>query len=139
MIQASNNFMNWRNCHFIVGAIGLLLFVVQGQYMAHVLVVPELPDGERMMYRTAHIYLMLASVINIARAYAMQPSESLNLLEVVCSVIILLSLPLLIVSFFAESGAGDFERPIAAYTLFGIIGAANGLLLCDIYCRVRSR
>ena len=40
-----SNAVNFRNCHLIVGGPGLLLFVLQGQYMARVLGVEHLADA----------------------------------------------------------------------------------------------
>ena len=44
-----------RTLHLAIGAAGMLLFVLAGQYMARLAGVPELPDTERMLYRSNHI------------------------------------------------------------------------------------
>ena len=82
--------MFWRNCHLFIGGLGLALFVLQGQYMARILGVANLPDAARMMYRSAHIYLLLASVANVMAGYFMTPTAVLNFLQRLVGIVLLL-------------------------------------------------
>lgn len=128
--------MGLREVHLIVGATGLVAFALQGQLMEHVIAVSTLPDGERMMYRTSHLYLMLASVINIMRGLSGAQPQNLahweSLTQRLVSVIFLLA-PLFIgASFFFESAHPEFERPMAANALFGIFGAGAVLVLIEL-------
>jgi len=125
--------LNLRNIHLAVGILGLALFVLQGQYMARVLVVPELPDMPRMFYRTAHLYLMLASALNIA-AGAWLPA-AVGRLQALCSALLLAAPPLLLWSFFYESTAGAEYRNIASYALYMVFGAAVLLALQALWRR----
>ena len=53
-----------RSLHLVAGILGLLLFVLQGQYMDHVHDhLAGMEDGPRMMFRSSHIYLLLASLL----------------------------------------------------------------------------
>lgn len=127
--------ISWRNCHLVVGGLGLLLFVLQGQTMARLLGVADLPDAARMMYRSAHIYLMLASVTNIGIGYYMTPAVVMNHLQRLVSIILLISPALLIWSFFNESTVSSLERPIAKAGLYLLFGAGVILLLQEVYRR----
>ena len=131
--------MSWRNCHLVVGALGLALFILQGQYMARVLGVAELPDAARMMYRSAHIYLLLACVANVCVGYYMTPSVVVSKVQRLTGVILLVSPVLLIFSFFSESSDATLDRPIAKTALYLLFGAALLLVLSEIYRRVRGR
>jgi hypothetical protein len=129
--------MSWRTCHLVVGGLGLLLFILQGQYMARVLGVMELPDAARMMYRSAHIYLLLACVANVTIGYYMTPAVVMNHLQRLVSIVLLISPALLIWSFFAESTAENLERPIAQASLYLLFGAGVLMLLQELYRKLR--
>ena len=129
----------WRTCHLLVGALGLILFLLQGQYMARVLGMETLPDGARMMYRSAHIYLMLASLANVCAGYFMTPERKLDALQRLISILLLACPALLIWSFFTESASATLQRPIGSYTLYLLFGSGVLLLLQEGYRRLTSR
>jgi hypothetical protein len=131
--------MSWRNCHLLVGGLGLLLFVLQGQYMARVLGVADLPDAARMMYRSAHIYLLLASVANAGVGYYITPAVVINPLQRLLGIVLLVAPALLIWSFFAESTISTLDRPVARTGLYLLFGAAVLLLLQEGYRRLKAR
>lgn len=66
-----------RRFHFVFGAIVLLAFVLTGQYMDkfhdHL---RSMPDGPRLLYRTRHIFVLFAGLVNIALATYVRPSRS---------------------------------------------------------------
>lgn len=129
--------MSWRNFHLLIGGLGLLLFALQGQFMARVLGVADLPDAARMMYRSAHIYLLLASVGNVVAGYLMTPATVVSILQRLMSAVLLLAPGLFIWSFFTESTIASLERPVAAVGLYLVFGAATLLVLDDVYRRMR--
>jgi len=129
--------MSWRNVHLLIGGLGLVLFLLQGQYMARFLGVAELPDAARMMYRSAHIYLLIACVANICAGYFMTPAVMLNHLQRLVGVVLLLSPALFTWSFFTESTVATLDRPIAKTGLYLLFGAAALLLLDEVYRRIR--
>lgn len=55
-----------RRLHFGVGALGVVAFLLTGQYMdrwlGHLAGMADLP---RMLYRSAHIYLLFAALLNL--------------------------------------------------------------------------
>ena len=131
--------MHWRNCHLFVGGAGLVLFMLQGQYMARILGVADLPDAARMMYRSAHIYLLLASVANVVAGYFMTPTAAVNHLQRLIGIVLLLSPVLFICSFFTESAVASLDRPLAKTGLYLLFGAAALLLLDEVYRMIRGR
>ena len=52
--------------NFTFGVVGIILFLIQGQYMDfnydHL---KGMEDGPRLLFRSAHIYFLLASIINL--------------------------------------------------------------------------
>ena len=131
--------MNFRTFHLLVGALGLLLFILQGQYMARVIGLETLPDGERMLYRSAHIYLMLACLANVAVGYFMTPGRGATVLQRVVSVALLACPFLLIVSFLTESATGSLDRPIATMALYLLFGSSALLLIDETSTWLRSK
>src|SRR5829696_8592786 len=55
-----------RRLHLWIGLTGMVAFILTGQYMdrwlGHLAGVADLP---RMLYRSAHIYLLLGSLLNL--------------------------------------------------------------------------
>ncbi len=131
--------LSLRNCHLVVGATGLLLFLLTGQYMARVAGVPELPDGERLLYRAGHIYLLLACVANVFAGAAMKAGEPTGLIQRLCSLLLMVSLVLFGWSFLAEVPTGKLERPAARLALYTLFGASSTLVLQAAYNAYRER
>ena len=131
--------MTWRNAHLFIGGLGLALFMLQGQYMARFLGVAELPDAARMMYRSAHIFLLLASVANVSAGYFMSPTMTANHWQRLCGLVLLISPAILIWSFFTESQISTLDRPLARTGLYLLFGAAVILLLDESYRRLKRK
>lgn len=133
------NAVSFRNCHLLVGALGLLLFVLQGQYMARVIGVEHLADASRMLYRSAHIYFLLACVANVSVGYYMPRATPINFLQRLTSVILLASPVLLIASFLTESTVDSLDRPVAKIALYLLFGAATLLLVHEAWRKLKGR
>lgn len=130
--------MHWRTAHLVLGALGLLLFVLTGQYMQHAANVAELADTARLQYRSLHIYLLGACAANVFVGYYMSPADVLGKLRGLASVILMLSQVMLAVSFFIEAPAGAMDRPIASFGLYFLFGAAAILVLEEVKNRFRA-
>lgn len=99
--------------HIAVGVVGLLAFAVTGQYMAIVLRgLAEMPDGPRLLYRSAHLYLMWSSLLNLAVGVYFAPaaSQGARTAQTIASAMLLAGPALFVVGFFVESPANDFTR-----------------------------
>lgn len=130
--------MSFRNFHLLVGGAGLLVFVLQGQYMAGALDVVHQPDASRMMYRSAHIYFLLSCVVNVSLGYALPATTPVNHIQRLVSSILLIAPGLLLVSFMTESTVESLDRPVSKAALYLMFGAATLLVLHELYRRVRN-
>lgn len=118
-----------RQVHTAVGILFLAGFVASGQYMD--LVQDHLvgmADGPRLMYRSAHIYLLFAALLNLLLGSYVQvhAERRPRLMQTVGSVMILLPPILLTVSFFVDAQNPALERPLAS---IGIYMLALGAVL----------
>lgn len=131
--------MQLRRLHLWVGGLAMALFVLTGQYMARVANVPELGDMERLLYRSNHIYLLLAAIANVVVGSYMSGKPDLKLVQRICSCL-LLSLPVLLAySFFVEPQAGELERPITQASLFLAFGIAALLIIWEFFQYFKGR
>ncbi len=92
--------------HLIVGAIGLIAFVLTGQYMHwHFNHLQGMADGPRLMYRTAHIYILWAALLNLVLGLYVQPMENKvrRRIQQAGSLAIMISVALVAISFFTDS------------------------------------
>ena len=113
-----------------LGGAGLLLFLLTGQYMARIAGVADLPDTERILYRSSHIYLFLACCANVFAGYLMPVGRTANKLQWLCSLLLLLAPTLFAWSFFTEVSQDSLDRPVAKIALFSLFAAAV-ILLAD--------
>jgi len=110
--------------HWFIGVAALLGFIIQGQFMAHSLDgLQGMEDGPRMLYRSAHIYTLLAAAINLAISFANFNLGKSRYLAWLASVLALQG-PLFIgASFLLESNLADLQRPVLSLSLYGLFGA----------------
>jgi len=122
-----------KRIHYWAGTLGLVVFVLQGQYMQHALgELVGMADGPRMLYRSAHIYLFLASLLNLGLALNYtQAKKPLNrFLQTGVSVVALIAPLILLAAFFiepglvVEPGEVDFERLISKAALYPLFVAS---------------
>ncbi len=110
-----------RRLHLLVGTIALLGFLLTGQYMDRVHAHLEgMPDGPRLLYRSAHIYLLFAALLNLLLgAYLrLATRRGVRLAQQIASVAIL-SLPVLFAAaFFREPALSELERPWARPAIY---------------------
>jgi hypothetical protein len=109
--------------HMVFGLAVLVVFVLTGQDMAlyhgHL---GGMADGPRMLYRSRHIYILLASLLNLGLgAYLTRGLDRrTQILQVVGSGAIILATCLLVAAFFFEAPTGEIRR---------ITYARNGIFL----------
>ena len=116
-----------KRFHLIIGLTVIVIFLLTGQYMEYVHN-RLLPDGTRMLYRSRHIYFLLAGLINLSLGLYMaaRPGDWRRRLQIVGSVLIVLSPGFLLVGFFLEPRWGPEQTTIAP---LGIFAVALGTLL----------
>jgi len=94
--------MNWSRAHWWVGLLTLLAFPLTGQYMRHLAVVPHLDAVPRLIFRSRHLFILLAGVANIA----LSNSQTFHRAQRVASVLIMASPFFLVAAFFIDPARG---------------------------------
>ena len=111
-----------RRVHFWYGVAGVVIFLLTGQYMHfgydHL---RDMPDAPRMLFRSAHIYFLLASILNVFVGVYFQPASGKvwPRMQSVVSALLLVAPVLLLIGFFREPFLSQLNRP---YTSLGIEG-----------------
>lgn len=124
-----------RTLHLIIGIAGLLAFVLSGQYMHHFLDhLQGMPDGARLMYRSAHLYLFWASLLNLLLGSYLDCATQggIRRFQILASAMIVLAPFLIGFSFFVESNSTELFRPFAR------VGIYSALAGCIIHAFVAS-
>ena len=94
--------MTWSRAHWLVGLLTLLIFPLTGQYMRHVIGVSHLDSIPRLVFRSRHLFLLLAGVANIA----LSNTQPFHRAQRVASVLILVAPFFLIAAFFIDPTRG---------------------------------
>jgi hypothetical protein len=102
-----------RRLHFYLGIATLVVFVLTGQYMAryheHLEGMGDLP---RMLFRSRHIYILFAGLINLSIGTYLRArlSDWRGKLQVFASALIILATFGLVVAFVYEPLPGDLQN-----------------------------
>lgn len=111
-----------RKLHLLIGLAGVVAFVLTGQYMhwahAHL---EGMPDGPRLIFRSSHIYLLWASLLNLALGCYL-PRSLTRAAHLAGSVAVLLGPALLCWSFFFEPYGPELERPVGRLAIYLALG-----------------
>ena len=113
-----------RRLHLWIGLGGVVAFLLTGQYMdrwlGHLAGVADLP---RMLYRSSHIYLLLASLVNLCLGlYLTEESAGWRKwVRRAGSVPIALAPFLLLLAFAREPHLAGFNRPYARPAIYGLL------------------
>src|SRR5262245_29936897 len=121
--------MTLRKVHFAVGLLGVLAFLATGAYMKAGF--PDLYAGNevlRYLYRSNHVYILLASLINVALGVHLAPPVPgwRATVSLVGSVLALAAPVVLCFAFFIEAPVAQPER---VWTLAGVAALAAGIAL----------
>ena len=121
-----------RKAHLIVGAITVLAFLITGMIMRmHEPPVSGMEWAERLLFRSRHIYLLGAGLVNLAigARYGLPEQGVRRGSAMTGSLFVLASAVLLFFAFFAESMASRMPGPLSR---FGLIALFAGVLLYTI-------
>jgi uncharacterized protein YjeT (DUF2065 family) len=118
-----------RRIHLIIGVLGVFTFLLTGQFMKHHQ--PRMVDLSaevRMMYVLRHIYLLIASLVNVVLGLYLQvhPQGWRRILQPVGSLLILLAPVSLVMAFLAEPVLGIAGRSWRSY--FALLGLFAGVM-----------
>ena len=124
--------------HRIWGLTGVAAFLATGVYLNLHLPPPEVSNHlTRMLFRSAHVYLLLSGLINLALGTYLRIATSplARRSQAVGSLLILVGPILVMTAFVYEPPRASLERPL---TVFAIISLLAGTLL-HFLSGVRSR
>jgi peptidoglycan/LPS O-acetylase OafA/YrhL len=117
-----------RLLHLSLGAVVVFLFLLTGQYMDYLDVRSgEHGDGVRMMFRSRHIYILLAGLVNlgIGSYFVARARGWRRRVQTAGSILVLAAPVLLLAAFFAEPGRPGLQRH---FTLPGVVSLSIGTL-----------
>ena len=118
-----------RKLHFLIGLLGVLVFLFTGAYMN--ITFPGSYEGNeviRYMYRANHVYLLMASLVNLAISYYLYYSYLgwRRTCVHIGSILLYLSPFVLTYAFFFEAPLAIPERN---YTFLGVVLLVVGMVL----------
>ena len=121
--------MQLRKLHFVVGLAGVAAFIVTGVYMRAGF--PDLYAANevlRYLYRSNHVYVLLASLVNLALGVHLTPVAPgwRTRVSLLGSLLALASPVVLCFAFFLEAPVPSPQR---VWTLTGVIAVAAGIAL----------
>jgi FtsH-binding integral membrane protein len=118
-----------RKLHFAVGLAGVVVFLATGAYMRAGF--PDLYAANevlRYLYRSNHVYVLLASLINVALGVHLAPVAPgwRATVSTIGSLLALVAPVVLCLAFFLEAPKPSPERVL---TLLGVVALAAGIAL----------
>lgn len=131
-----------RKLHLVFGIFVLLAFLLTGQYMdKYYHHMAGMPDAPRLLYRTRHIFILLAGLINLGLgAYLTYRSQLWRrILQLLGSGFILLASLLFIAAFFYEPGLSNLYTPLSHWGAYAILAGMIFHLLSGIGQEGRAR
>jgi len=116
-----------RRVHFWYGVAGVVIFLLTGQYMHFAYDhLRDMPDAPRMLFRSAHIYFLFASILNIFVGVYFEPASGKvwPRVQSVVSTLVLVAPVLLLIGFFREPFLSQLNRPFTSLGIEGLFAAA---------------
>jgi len=107
----------------------IVAFLLTGQYMDkyynHMV---GIPDGPRLLYRTRHIFILLAGLLNlgIGSYFSYRTQSSQRIMQLLGSLLIFAASLLFVIAFFYEPGLSDLHTPLSHWGTYTI---ATGVVL----------
>ncbi len=129
-----------RTAHLVVGAVTVGAFLVTGLVMyGHQPPLSEMDWGARLMFRSRHIYILAAGLVNLALGvhHVLPPGAVRRSVAIAGSLLALVSAALLFFAFFAEPMAGREPGHLSIFGLFALFGGVV-LYVPASLMRVRS-
>lgn len=129
-----------RRLHFIIGLAGVVAFLLTGQYMhwahAHL---QGMADGPRLIYRSSHIYLLWAALLNLVLGcYIHSYSRAAaKVVQAVGSIAVILGPFLLCWSFFFETYNEELLRPLGRWAIYLALGGTALHVVASLLQKVK--
>ena len=118
-----------RRLHLIVGLAGIVAFLATGAYMDRVHGhLRGYDETTRLLYRSTHIYLLLAAVTNLGLGLYLSPASARwrRVLQAIGSILLLVAPWLFLAGFCTEPYLSELQRP---WTRPAVYGSFAGALL----------
>ena len=118
-----------KKAHLIFGILVVVGFLLTGQYMDkfynHL---HGMPDGPRLLYRTRHIFILLAGLLNLALGayFSARVEPWRRIVQIIGSLLIFTASGLFIAAFFYEPNLTDLHTPLSHWGTYTI---ATGAIL----------
>jgi hypothetical protein len=112
-----------KRFHLIFGLLAVIAFLLTGKYMDLYLEhLRGMPDGPRMLYRTRHIFILLAGLLNLGIGTYFRPRalQERRIMQMLGSVFIVLATVLFVGGFFYEPKLADLETPLSHWGMYAI-------------------
>jgi hypothetical protein len=117
-----------RRLHLAVGVVGVIGFLLTGQYMdrAHDHL-RGMDDARRLLFRSTHLYLLFGSLLNLTLGLHLSPATGWRWWVRTAGSLLVLGTPVFAAAaFFTEPWLSGLDRP---YTRPAAYGALAGMLL----------
>jgi energy-coupling factor transporter transmembrane protein EcfT len=116
-----------KKAHLIFGVLIVGGFLLTGQYMDkfhnHL---AGVADGPRLLYRTRHIFILLAGLLNLGIGayftYRLEPWR--RTMQLLGSLLIFIASLLFVIAFFYEPGLSDLHTPLSHWGTYTIATGA---------------
>jgi choline-glycine betaine transporter len=121
--------------HRLVGIITVIAFLGTGQYLRITLPEPEVATHlSRMLARSAHVYLLLAGLINLALGiYLVRAQRGWRRgLQTAGSALLLFAPVLVFSAFVYEPPRASLERPLTLFAMIMLLAGTVSHLLCNL-------
>jgi hypothetical protein len=118
-----------KRLHLWVGAVALFVFLLTGQYMDYLEVrTNALGETARVMFRSRHIYLLLAALVNlgVGSYFSVREPGWRRRSQLLGSALVVAAPALMLAAFFAEPGEPGLKRH---FTLPAVVILSTGTLL----------
>jgi len=124
-----------RTAHLVVGAVTVAAFLVTGMIMyAHEPPLSTMVWGDRLLFRSRHIYILCAGLVNLSLGlrYAVPEGPVRRGAAAAGSLLALASAVLLFFAYFAEPMAGREPGPLSTLGLYALFGGVAMLVLATL-------
>jgi hypothetical protein len=121
-----------RRLHLAVGLVGVIGFLLTGQYMDRVHDhLRGMDDARRLLFRSTHLYLLFGSLLNLALGLHLSPAAGWRLWVRSAGSLLVLSTPVFAaIGFFTEPWLSDLDRPYTRPTAYGALAGLVLHLIC---------
>jgi hypothetical protein len=131
-----------RQLHRVVGIAMLLAFLGTGQYMDRVYAhLHGMSDARRMLFRSDHIYLLLAAISNLMLGLYLAPCDAqrARVVQTIGSIAIIAAPFLFLIGFFTEPWMANLARPYTRPAIYAMFGGALLHLLAAYTVDIKAR